>query len=222
MVVSSFHRGETTVMSCCRGTVGGVGVSPALMLILGGAVASATPAVAASAQATASPPAETGPNSTNGPPAPARPRKSADGGNGACQSQDTRNIIVCGQRRQGYRIDPSVTEANREADSNSRSATSATPAAQAVCAASPMGCGKGLEGLDLANVAVVAATMGVRAVKGKDWARAFKTGGTDEYQLYQQAKQRREAEDAERAAAKVKMKAREAESEAHAAEASSN
>ena len=131
-----------------------------------------------------------------------------------CQPKDAHDIVVCAPRRQGYRLDPSVVDANREAQSNSRSATSAMPAAQASCAASPMGCGKGLEGLDLANVAVVAGTMAVRAAKGDDWLKAFKVGGVDEYELYKQAKQRRESQETERAAAAVKKKAQEAERQA--------
>jgi hypothetical protein len=70
-----------------------------------------------------------------------------------------------------------------------------------------MGCGTGLEGMDLANVAIVAGTMAIKAAKGEDWTKAFKTGGPDEYQLYLQAKQEREAREAERrqaAAAKLR------------------
>lgn len=102
-------------------------------------------------------------------------------------------------------------EANQEVVTNSRSASSAVPAAQAACATE---CGKGFESLDWANVAIVVGTMGVRAAKGQDWTKAFKTGGSGEYQLYQQAKQRREARNAERAAAAVKMEAEKADREA--------
>lgn len=105
-------------------------------------------------------------------------------------------------------------EANRQAQMNGRSATSAAPAAQTVCAAQPMGCGKGLDSLDLANVAIVGGAAAVEAAKGEDWKRAFKTGGPDEYQLYKQAKRRHELEDDERAAAKVRLQARQAERDA--------
>jgi hypothetical protein len=106
-------------------------------------------------------------------------------------------------------------DVNRQIQTNERSATSAAPAAQTVCSTQPMGCGKGLDSLDLANVAVVTGTAAVRAAKGEDWTRAFKTGGPDEYQLYQQAKRRHEVEDDERTAAKVRLQARQAELEAH-------
>ena len=126
-----------------------------------------------------------------------RADKAADGN---CSSQDARDIVVCAQRSQGYRLDPSVMDAEREVVKNNRSASAPMPAAQANCSTSPMGCGKGLEGLDLANAVLVIGTAAIRASKGEDWTRAFKTGGSDEYQLYLQAKQRREAEEELRAA----------------------
>ena len=83
------------------------------------------------------------------------------------------------------------------------------PTAQASCSASPSGCGTGLEGLDLLNVALVVGKIAVTATKGNDWTKYFKTGGPDEYQLYLQAKQRREAQEAEQlAAAKKGLKTR--------------
>lgn len=132
----------------------------------------------------------------------------------ACPSQDPDKIVVCAQRAQPYRLDPSVSQAHAEAEMNARTATSTTPVAQAVCSASPAGCGLGLEGLDLANVAIVAGTAAVRAAKGKDWRSSFRAGGPDEYQLYQQAKQNREARLEERASAEAKRKAEEAERKA--------
>lgn len=156
-----------------------------------------------------------------GVPIPAPTPKSVDATKRACRSSDAKNIVVCAQRKQGYRLDPGVMDATRQVETNSRSATSAVPAAQAMCSAQPTGCGTSLDSLDLANVAVVVGMMGVRAAKGEDWTKAFKTGGPDEYQLYRQAKQRREAQDAERAAARVRMKAEEAGRAAEAANASS-
>jgi hypothetical protein len=52
-------------------------------------------------------------------------------------------------------------------------------------------------------------------MNGNDWAAALRTGGPDEYQLYQQAKRRREADEQQKAAARVRTKAREAEREEH-------
>lgn len=174
-------------------------MSPALILIL--VVASAQPASLPPATATAAP--------TSAAP------------NAACQSRDAKDIVVCAQRSQPYRVDPAVNEAGRQVEANSRSANVATPAAQAICATQPSGCGNGLASLDLMNVAIVAATAGVRAATSKDWKKAFKTGGPGEYQLYQEAKRRRDAEDAERAATRVRAQAREAEREAAAANGNS-
>lgn len=125
--------------------------------------------------------------------------------------------MVCAQRSQPYRLDPSVIDAEREKQAIDRSATSPAPPAQAICATQPVGCGDRMDNLDLANVAIVAGTMAVRAAKGEDWAKALRTGGPDEYQLYRQAKQRRDAQRDQRAAAAAKRKAEEAEREAHGA-----
>ena len=105
--------------------------------------------------------------------------------------------MVCAQRKQGLRIDTDVVDARRQTDQNARSATATMPAAQANCAATPQGCGTGLAGLDLANVALVVATTAVKAAKGEDWTKVLKPGGPDEYQLYLQAKQEREAREQE-------------------------
>ena len=182
-------------------------MSPALLLIFAGAASATAPGPAAVSQAAPSATLEALSDSRSG------SRKVDAPADRQCQSHDAGNIVVCAQRPQGYRLDPSVMEANQEVVSNSRSASSAVPAAQAACGM-VMVCGKGLESLDWANVAIVVGTMGVRAAKGQDWTKAFKTGGSGEYQLYQQAKQRRETRDAARAAAAVKMEAEKADREA--------
>ena len=168
---------------------------PAFILILGGIVGSTAPA------------------SSNAPPNPAPSQTTRDTSDASCSSQDARNIVVCGERRQPYRLDSNVMEAGNEAQVNSRSANTATPAAQAACASANV-CGKGLESLDWANVAFVAATTAVSAARGEDWTRVFKPGGPDEYQLYRQAQQRRQAEAQERASAEVKRRAEEEERQA--------
>ena len=169
-------------------------MSPALVLILGTA-AGAVPA------------------STDAQDAPPRPTAEA---RDACRSADTRDILVCAQR-QPYRVDPNVMESGRQAETNSRSATSAVPTAQAACLSSPIGCTKDLSSLDLANVAFVLGIAAVRAAQGRDWSRAFRPAGPDEYQLYQQVKQKRAAEADERAATQVKRQAEDQERKAHAA-----
>lgn len=179
----------------------GVGrVSPALMLILGGAFAGVGP------PPEAAPPSPQAPATAN-----------ADSVDESCRSKDARDIVVCAQRRQEYRIDPSVIDAGRQAEAINRSMTSPAPAAQAVCSSQPMGCGRSPASLDLANVALVAVTTAIRAAKGEDWTRGLKPGGPDEYQLYREAKARREVEDTRRAAASARRKAQEAEREARSA-----
>ena len=172
-------------------------MSPTFMLIIGGAVGSAAPGL------------------NSAPPNPALSQITRDTSDARCSSQDGRNIVVCGQRRQPDRLDPSVMEAGNKAQINSRSASTPAPAAQAACVSANV-CGKGLESIDWANVAVVAATTAVRAAKGEDWTRVFKSGGPDEYQLYRQAQQRRLSEAQERAAAEVKRRAEEEERQVHA------
>lgn len=85
-----------------------------------------------------------------------------------------------------------------------------------------MGCTKDLRSLDLANVGLVAATTAIRAARGEDWAKAFRPGGPDEYQLYQQAKRRDEAKAEERAAAEARRKAEAQERQAAAAKPGSD
>ena len=126
----------------------------------------------------------------------------------SCHSQDREEILVCGQRRQGFRIDPAVMDGAQGAADSSASATAAMPVAQATCAGQPSGCSLRIDSLDLANVAIVVGAMGLRALRGEDWARALKTGGTDEYQLYLQARQRRETQETEKRAEAARAKAR--------------
>jgi hypothetical protein len=173
-------------------------------LIIGAAVAAALPGPVPAARALDPSVANDSPTQVYGPSAPVPAPKIHTATNDACKSRDPREIVVCAKKRQEYRIDPSVSETRQQAESSSRSASAPLPAAQASCAGSPMGCGTGLEGLDLANVALVLGTMAVRAAKGDDWAKAFRTGGPDEYQLYKAAKKRREALEAQRAAASRK------------------
>jgi hypothetical protein len=171
-----------------------------------------TLAVATAAPASAEPPS--GPIDV--PSAKTRTGSTTENADRQCPSEEGRNILVCAQRRHPYRLDSDVLEAGRKAESNSRSATAAIPPAQAVCAASPAGCGNGLGSLDLANVAIIAGTMAIDAASGRDWLKPFRPGGPGEYQLYQQAKKMRETQETERAAAEMKAKAQQAEREAAA------
>ena len=127
-----------------------------------------------------------------------------------CASHEPGAIVVCGAGPQPYGIDPDVSTGQRAADHDANSATASIPAAQAACADSPMGCGKGLEGLDLINLAVLAGTMAVDAATGRDWARPLRPAGPGEYQRYQEAKQKREERSADLAARRLRDEARKA------------
>lgn len=184
---------------------------PAMILLMGGAISNVTAVSAASAQLSVSPGIEARTDATNGLPAPVPNLKTAERSPGACGPEEPRNILICGQRREGFRLDPDVMEAKRQVESSSRSTSPEAPTAEAACSLQPMGCGKSLDSLDLANVAIVLGTTAIRAAKGEEWSKTFKTGGPDEYQQYQQAKQRREARDAGLAAARLRRIARQEE-----------
>lgn len=124
-----------------------------------------------------------------------------------CTSGNPRDIVVCAQRRQGYRLDPDVQAAATQATGASSGTTPALPPAQALCASQRTGCGRGLAGLDLANVALVTTETAVRAARGEDWTSVFKNSAADEYQLYLAAKKEREARQAQRAAEAAKLRA---------------
>jgi hypothetical protein len=138
-------------------------------------------------------------------PAPDRP----DG----CEAQpsgDSRTIVVCAPKPQGYRIDPDVLEARREARSRGHTQPQ-RPAYQTMqvnnCATvGPMGCRGGY--IDLLSAAGVLGQMAQRAVEGQNVGQMFVTEpGETEYQLYVDAKKRREADEAKAAAAKAKAAA---------------
>lgn len=127
-----------------------------------------------------------------------------------CAKPDDGAILICGQGPQPYRLDPDVSAGSRAADRDHDQASARVPAAQAACAQSPMGCGKGLESLDLANVAFVAGSMAVSAATGGDWKKPLRPAGPGEYARYQEAKQHREELATARAARKLRDEAREA------------
>lgn len=178
-----------------------------LALITAGMFAAVTADAAPASQDSITAGAQTASTSPDRPSSAASNGTTDDKGDRACVSADPRKIVVCGERGKGYRVDPDTMEASRELSVDERSANSATPSAQALCASQPMGCGHGLESLDLANAADVIGTAVARAARGKDWIATFKTTA-DEYQLYPEAKRGREARELERAAAKVRMNAR--------------
>jgi len=137
------------------------------------------------------------PASSYGPPAPvpAQPKPAEKRAGAGCATQtpkaDTREIVVCAERPQGYRLDPDVIEAKREMRSGRRKPPERF--VDKTCATiGPMGC-RFEPGVNLVDAALTLATMVDRAAKGENVGRMFITDPQpDEYQLYLEAKRRRE------------------------------
>jgi hypothetical protein len=123
---------------------------------------------------------------------------------------DTRAIIVCAQRPNGYRLNPDVMAAKRV----KRGGRGASPKPhenfkQDECATvGPMGCrGQGV--IDIPSAAIAAVQMVAKAVKGENVGAMFKTDNQlSEYELYLLAKADREGREEEVAASKVRAEAR--------------
>ena len=116
---------------------------------------------------------------------------------------NAREIVVCAVRPQGYRLDPDVLEARREKKQGiaGRPHNPHESFADHSCATvGPMGCR--FQGtINLLAAATTLATMADRLSKGQEIGSLFITDPhPSEYQLYQEAKKRREAEEAQKAA----------------------
>jgi hypothetical protein len=159
--------------------------------------------------------------SAYGPTPPAPPPKpqpvkaaTADPCATAKTNADTRVILICGQKPQGYRLNPDVMQAKREIRSAGRP-TRPGPAAyhdNSRCVVGPQGCQS--FGINLIGAALTAAEMAKRLSEGKEIGSMFQTDPhPSEYQLYLEAKRRREAKEAE-LAAKAKAKAAAIEAQA--------
>jgi hypothetical protein len=189
---------------------------PMIMLV---AAQGATTAPAAAAPTAA--PAEA--HASYGPAAPPRPRSKAvlASAPDPCKTTEpkdvnpeTREIVVCAPRVEGYRIDPDVLEAQRAKKNHTRPRRPERLVDRSCETVGPMGCRDGA-GINLLAAAVTAATMIERAVKGENVGEMFITDPQpDEYQLYLEAKHAREVREAEQAAA---LKAKAASAQAGAA-----
>ena len=121
---------------------------------------------------------------------------------------NAREIVICADRPNGYRIDPDVLAAKkakkqalagRPKPPTKMPDTSCTVVGPAGCIAAP--------GINLLAAAATAAEMAARLSRGQEIGSMFVTDPQpDEYQLYREAKAEREAEEAEKAA-KAKAKA---------------
>jgi hypothetical protein len=118
-------------------------------------------------------------------------------------------IVVCVQRPQGYRLDPDVMEAKREIRGGGRPKRPDRMKDTSCAVVGAAGCIGAGAGINLIGAALTAAEMAARLSKGQEIGSMFVTDPQPtEYQLYLEAKQRREAKEAAKAAAaKVKAKA---------------
>jgi hypothetical protein len=147
-----------------------------------------------------------------GPATPAQPKKAASATtttpsapNSCVPGQRTSNpneVVICAPRIEGYRLNPDVMEARREIHSGGRPTRPGPMGARPRdCAVGPWACGP-QAGINLVGAALTAATMAKKAMNGENVGEMFVTDPhPSEYQLYLAAKARREARDAERAAA---------------------
>jgi len=144
----------------------------------------------------------------DGPAAPARPAIApAKTAEQQCAQQqadpNSKDIVVCAIRPQGYRIDPDVLAAKRmkkKGDPGPPKNPHETYADHSCATVGPMGC-RGGAGFDVAGAAMAAANMIDKAVKGENVGQRLVTDPTQsEYKLYQEAKREREAKEAEKAA----------------------
>jgi hypothetical protein len=114
--------------------------------------------------------------------------------------KDTTEIVVCAPKPNGYRLDPDVMQAKKQARDSKNAPRKAETFADNSCASvGPRGCGGG--GINLLAAAISAVTMATKAAKGENVGKMFVTDPQpDEYLLYQQARREREAKEDEAAA----------------------
>ena len=122
-------------------------------------------------------------------------------------------IVICVERPQGYRLDPDLLEAERQAKRKKLKRPERW--ADTTCATvGPMGCTGG--GVDLLAVALGAVQIAKRAASGENVGELFIADpDADGYQRYRQVKEEREAR---RAAEAEALKEKVAEAEATRAE----
>jgi hypothetical protein len=141
-----------------------------------------------------------------------------DCSNPAVPDPNSRDIVVCAVRPNGYRLDPDVLAARRlkKKGESGRPRNPHEAFADHSCATvGPMGC-RGQATIDVFTAAATLATMAQRLSNGQEIGSMFQTTPTSgEYQLYLEArKQREEAEAAK--AAKAKAAAAQAAADAQA------
>lgn len=110
------------------------------------------------------------------------------------------DIIICAERPNGYRLNPDLQEAKRELK-RQRLKRPENFVHNDCATVGPMGC-RGGPTINLVAAALTAAEMAKRVAEGKEIGSMFKTTPEPtEYQLYIEAKRRRQAKEAAAAAA---------------------
>jgi hypothetical protein len=160
-------------------------------------------AIALSAQAVAAP------SSASAGPAPAAAAApAATPARQACATPavpdpNSREIVVCAVKPDGYRIDPDLLAARRlkkKGESIRPRNPHETFADHSCATVGPMGC-RGQPTIDVFTAAAAVATMTQRLSNGQPIGPMFKTEPTEsEYQLYLEAKKQREEDEANKAA----------------------
>ena len=114
-------------------------------------------------------------------------------------------IVVCGQKPQGYRLDPDVMAARREAHRGGNRPKRPDRMVDRSCAVvGEAGCIGANPGINLIGAALTAAEIASRLMKGQEIGSIFVTDPQPtEYELYVEAKRTREAKEAEAAAVKA-------------------
>ncbi len=130
-------------------------------------------------------------------PRPAQPCKTAP------PSADATEIVVCAERPQGYRINPDLMEARRQARHLPQRRSNGHMKDNECASVGPRGCIAGPT-INLLAAIPVAVTMASKAIRGENVGSMFVTRPEpSEYDLYVEAKRQREADEAEAAAAAV-------------------
>src|SRR5688572_1619953 len=148
--------------------------------------------------------AQAAPAAAASPEAPAPVDKSASPGSADdCRrtAPNPETIIVCGERPEGYRIDPDILTVKRIKRGGSRPTRPGPSGTKdtSPCVVGPQGCPSA--GVNLIAAALTAAEMAKRLARGEGIGSMFVTDPQlSEYQLYAAVKRAREAEEADKAA----------------------
>ena len=113
---------------------------------------------------------------------------------------DTREIVVCAERPQGYRLNRDVMEAHREKHGAGRPRAREALKDDSCQTVGPMKCVGTGAGINVLGAAATLGKMADRLSKGQEIGSMFETTpDPTEYELYVAAKKRREAEEADAA-----------------------